>query len=162
MEEVLKAFISDQGVPALPESDLKLAEAVINATISGFLHLLREKNTHLLGEGWTSGECPFCGSFARIGMDYEDKRALSCLSCGHSWRFSRLKCPVCGNDDRETLGYFDAEGIDGVRVYFCRSCKHYIKVIDTRTRTVNDAETEDALTLEMDELARQEGFSPPA
>ncbi|MRR14586.1 formate dehydrogenase accessory protein FdhE, partial [archaeon] len=91
----------------------------------------------------------------------EDKRTLSCLSCGHSWRVGRMQCPVCHNTDNESLGYFEADGIDNVRVYFCRSCTHYIKVVDAKVRIVHDAETEDALTLELDGLARQEGFTPP-
>lgn len=162
MAAVLASFMSEQGNPDVPEADMELAEAVINSTVCGLLHMLREKNSHLLPETWHDGDCPFCGSFAKIGCDAEDKRTLACLSCGHTWRFPRIKCPACSNTDHATLGYFDVEGLEGVRVYFCRVCKHYIKMIDTRVRTVSDPETADALTLELDDLAAKEGFSVPS
>lgn len=161
MAEALASSIAEQEPPAVPEAERELAGAVINSTISRFLSMLREKNARLIPEIWHGGDCPFCGSSARIGFDAEDKRTLSCLSCGHAWRFPRLKCPACSNTDHTTLGYFDAEGIEGVRVYFCKVCKHYIKIVDTRIRTVADPETEDALTIELDDLADREGFSVP-
>lgn len=160
MAEVLKAFVADAPIPEIPEKEKELAEAVINATISRFLHLLREKNAGLLPDEWQGGTCPFCGSYPRIGFDAEEKRTLACLSCGHTWRFPRVKCFMCGNTDHTTMGYFDAEEIEGVKVYFCRSCNHSIKIVDTRVRLVHDPETEDALTLVMDSLAQQEGFTP--
>lgn len=160
MAEALRSFMHGEDIPSFSEADMEIMEAIINNAVSRFLHLLREKNAHLLQEEWAQGDCPFCGSLPRIGFDAEDARTLACLSCGHSWRFPRLACPTCGNTDHNTLGYFDAEGIAGVRVYFCRECGHYVKIIDTRARTPQDPDTEDALTLEMDELAQQEGFSP--
>lgn len=162
MIEVLTSFIAEQNPPNVPEADMELAEAVINSTVGRFLHMLREKNVHLIPDPWHEGSCPFCGSSAKIGFDAEDKRTLACLTCGHTWRFPRIKCAACGNTDHVTLGYFDVEGIEGVRVCFCKLCKHYIKMIDTKVRTVSDPETEDALTLELDDLAGKEGFSAPA
>jgi hypothetical protein len=35
----------------------------------------------------------------------------------------------------------------------------YYKVVDRKARPSHDAETEDALTLELDDLARKENFS---
>ncbi|HQI00766.1 MAG TPA: formate dehydrogenase accessory protein FdhE [Deltaproteobacteria bacterium] len=160
--EVLASFITGQDPPTVPEADRELTGAVINSIVSRFLHMLREKNLRLVPEALYEGDCPFCGSFAKIGFDAEDERTLACLSCGHTWRFPRLRCPACSNTDHATLGYFDAEGIEGVRVYFCKVCRHYFKVIDTRVRTVTDPETEDALTLELDDLAGKEGFSLPS
>jgi FdhE protein len=161
MAGVLKAFIADEEIPEIPETEHDLAEGVMNAVISRFLHLLREKNSHLIPEDWLKGTCPFCGAYPKIGFDAEDKRTLSCLSCGHTWRFPRLTCYVCGATDHAVLGYFDVEDAEGVRVYFCRSCGNYIKIVDVRVRIVNDPETEDALTLMMDGLAQQEGFTSP-
>jgi hypothetical protein len=160
MAAALKAFIADTEVHGIPEGEQDLAEAVMNATISRFLHLIREKNAHLIPEEWGKGICPFCGAYPKIGFDSEDKRTLACLSCGHVWRFPRLTCYVCGTTDHNVLGYFDTEDSEGVRVYFCRSCGHYIKIVDTRVKIVYDPETADALTLVMDSFAEQEGFSP--
>ncbi len=55
--------------------------------------------------------------------------------------------------------FFDVEVIDGVKVYFCMECGHYIKAVDTKDKISPDAETMDALTLDFDELAKEEGFT---
>jgi Zn ribbon nucleic-acid-binding protein len=139
-----------------PGSDL--LRSVAQNAFSRLLHLLRQRNTHLMPESWPGGDCPFCGTYPRIGFDAEDKRTLHCLSCGHAWRFPRLKCPRCNNADFNTQGYFEAEGVAGVRVSFCRECNHYFKIVDTKVRSADDPETEDALTMELDDLAQKEGF----
>ncbi len=158
MDGILRAATGEQGIPEIDGTEGELIGAIINNTFSRFLHLLREKNTHVIPESWNQGDCPFCGAYARIGFDAEDKRELHCLTCGHCWRFARLRCFSCSNADFNTLGYFEVEGLEGVRVCFCRECNHYFKVIDTRVKPAADPETEDALTLELDDLAVKEGF----
>jgi hypothetical protein len=158
MEEALSSGAGGQNGPGMEGADNDLLQAIMHNAFSRLLHLLREKNPRLLPDSWSQGDCPFCGTYARMGFDSEDKRMLHCLSCGHSWRFPRLRCPSCGNADFNTRGYFEAEGIDGVRVYFCRECSHYLKIVDTKSRIAEDPETEDALTLELDDLADKEGF----
>lgn len=159
MAEALTALTVKGDVPEMREEDRERLEAIAQNAFSRYLFLLREKNSHLVPPEWNKGVCPFCGEYARIGFDEEDKRTLHCLSCGHFWRFPRIKCPSCGSSDHTSLGYFEATGIDGVRVYFCRECMRYLKVVDRKARPGNDAETEDALTLELDELAKKENFS---
>ena len=159
MAEALTTMAIEGDVPDLTDEDRERFEAIAQNAFSRFLFLLREKNSHLVPPSWNSGDCPFCGEYARIGFDEEDRRTLHCLSCGHSWRFPRIKCPSCGNADHTTLGYFEAEGVVGVRVYFCRECMRYLKVVDRKVRPAHDAETEDALTLEFDELAKKENFT---
>ncbi|HPI94237.1 MAG TPA: formate dehydrogenase accessory protein FdhE [Deltaproteobacteria bacterium] len=159
MAEALAALTMKGDVPEMEEEDRERLEAIAQNAFSRFLFLLREKNGHLVPTAWNKGDCPFCGEYARIGFDEENRRTLHCLTCGHSWRFPRIKCPSCGNADHTSLGYFEAEGIDGVRVYFCKECRRYIKVVDTKARTAHDAETEDALTLELDEIAKKEDLS---
>lgn len=158
MASALSMLVAKGDLPEMAEEDRGRLDAIARSAFSRLLFLLRTKNERLLPEGWNKGDCPFCGEYARIGFDEEDKRTLHCLTCGHSWRFPRITCPSCGNTDHTTLGYFEADGIDGVRVYFCRECMRYLKVVDRRARPDHDAETEDALTMEMDELARKESF----
>lgn len=161
MALAIRDFIADSPAPVAPGPQQELAEAVMNAVVSRFLNLLREKNPQLIPGDWNKGSCPFCGAYPKIAFDAEEGRTLACLSCGHVWRFPRVTCFVCGTTDHELLGYFDAEGVEGVKVYFCTSCRHYLKVVDARVRIAHDPETEDALTLVMDSLAEQEGFLPP-
>lgn len=158
MAEALKTAASGKDTEAIAGSQDDLLRTIMQNAFSRLLHLLREKNAHLIPESWSQGDCPFCGAYPRIGFDAEDKRTLHCLSCGYSWRFARFKCPSCNNTDFNTQGYFEAEGLDGVRVNFCRECNRYFKIVDTRIRQTEDPETEDALTLELDDLAVKEGF----
>jgi hypothetical protein len=159
MADALKASARGKNAADIASTKSDLLQAIIYNSFSRLLHMLREKFTYLIPESWTGGDCPFCGAYPRIGFDAEDKRTLHCLSCGHSWRYPRLKCPSCGNSDYHTQGYFEAEGLEGFRVYFCRECKNYLKIVDIRARDTNDPETEDSLTLELDDLALKEGFT---
>jgi formate dehydrogenase accessory protein FdhE len=158
MERSIGAFIRDELLPELSEEQQDLAAMFVRPAVTLYLAKLREKNKDSLKPAHNSGECPFCLAYPRIAFDSETARQLNCLLCGQEWEFHRIKCPYCGNEDHETLGYFEAEGIEGVKVYYCDQCKYYIKVIDTREREVLDAETEDILTLVMDEVAQQEGY----
>ena len=110
--------------------------------------------------GWDHGYCPVCGSqpdmafFAKTG-----KRYLHCGLCGEQWPFSRIRCPFCYNQDQETLGYFEAEGEEGFRVYFCRKCKRYIKTLDKRVfEEVAPLELENLATIHLDVLANENDF----
>jgi formate dehydrogenase maturation protein FdhE len=158
MAEALVAATSGKNTEEIAGAQGELLAAIMQNAFSRLLRQLREKNAHLIPESWSRGDCPFCGAYPRIGFDAEDKRTLHCLSCGYSWRFARFKCPSCGNTDFNTQGYFEAEGLEGVRVNFCRQCNRYFKIVDTRIRPPEDPETEDALTLELDDLAVKEGF----
>lgn len=159
MIRAISAIVGEGDLSGMADEERGRLEAIVRSAFSRFLFLLRTKNGRLVPERWNRGDCPFCGEYARIGFDEEDKRTLHCLTCGHTWRFPRLKCPSCGNADHTSLGYFEADGVNGVRVYFCRECMRYIKIVDRRVRPDHDAETEDALTLELDDLAKKENFS---
>ncbi|MCP4579021.1 MAG: formate dehydrogenase accessory protein FdhE [Deltaproteobacteria bacterium] len=120
---------------------------------------------HLMGESlhekeWGHGHCPLCGS--QPDMAYftkRGKRRLHCELCGEEWAFARIGCPFCNNEKQEDLGYFEAEGEEGLRVYFCRSCRRYIKTIDGRVfEEIAPLELESLATLHLDVIAHENGF----
>lgn len=158
MEQAIGAFIKNEELPDLPEEYLDVIAMFVHPAVTLYLNALRQHNTDLIPKAWDSGKCPFCQTYPRIAYDSESSRKLNCLLCGNEWEFPRIKCPYCSNNDHETLGYFEAEGIEGVKVYYCNQCKQYLKVVDTRQREACDAETEDVLTLALDEVAQQEGY----
>ncbi|MCU0584192.1 MAG: formate dehydrogenase accessory protein FdhE, partial [Syntrophales bacterium] len=84
--------------------------------------------------GWNEGYCPVCGRMPKIGhlVDKEGKRHLFCSQCGFEWRFRRVKCPFCGNEEQQSLSYFTVEGDERYRVDVCDVCKRYIKTLDFR------------------------------
>ncbi len=113
-------------------------------------------------KSWWKGYCPICGSKPLIGAlrKKEGERFLLCSSCGFEWRFKRMQCPFCGNEDRKKHKYFFIEKEDkGYRVDVCEKCKKYIKTIDTR-ELFDDVVlfVEDIGTLHLDILAQKEGY----
>ncbi|MBW2614741.1 MAG: formate dehydrogenase accessory protein FdhE [Deltaproteobacteria bacterium] len=111
-------------------------------------------------EHWNYGYCPVCGSepdmacFAKTG-----KRYLHCELCGQEWAYHRLKCPFCRNEEHKTLGYFEAEQEEGLRVDFCRQCMKYLKTVDKRVfEEAAPMELENLATIHLDMLANEHGF----
>jgi FdhE protein len=110
---------------------------------------------------WWRGYCPICGSAPLIaGLREEGERFLVCSSCSYEWRFRRLKCPFCENEDHKGLRYFYTEREGKVnRVDVCEKCKTYIKAIDLRELPSDFISfVEDAGTLYMDVLAQTKGY----
>ena len=123
--------------------------------------------TGLYGEritkmGWNDGYCPVCGRMPKIGrlVDAEGKRHLFCSQCGFEWRFRRVKCPFCGNEEQQSLSYFTVEGDERYRVDVCDVCKRYIKTVDFRSAGEEAIlDVEDVATLHLDMLAHEEGYN---
>jgi FdhE protein len=111
--------------------------------------------------GWAEGYCPICGKEPKIGeiREEEGRRFLFCTQCGFEWRFTRIKCPFCGNEEQQTLAYFSIEGEEKYRVDVCNECKRYIKIVDFReSKEEADLDVEDIATLHLDMLANEEGY----
>ncbi len=107
--------------------------------------------------------CPICGGAPLMGkLRREDgKRMLECSLCSTQWLFERLRCPFCGNEDQDTLGFFFVEEKSAYRVDKCDICKKYIKTIDERKRAEDKARVlivEDAATIYLDIMAAKEGY----
>jgi FdhE protein len=121
-----------------------------------------ELKNYIDQERWWKGYCPICGSEPFMAELKEDgARFLVCSSCNFEWRFNRLKCPFCENEDHEKLRYFytEKEG-RSYRVDVCEKCKRYIKTVDTKE--LGDEAIpllEDAGTLHLDILAQEEGYT---
>lgn len=97
---------------------------LIKARISSGLTVKREE--------WLERECPFCGyipDFSKIVESKDNMRKLHCSLCEEEWEFPRLKCHACGNEEQDTLGFFEFEDNPDYRVYYCDKCKSYIKSI---------------------------------
>jgi FdhE protein len=114
-------------------------------------------------ESWYKGYCPVCGSLPERGELRVEagERFLECSSCSFKWRFKRVVCPFCGNDDSKKLRYFNTES-DGkaYRVDVCDECKKYIKTIDLReVQGYVVPIVDDIGTLHLDMIAEKEGYT---
>ncbi|WP_243544036.1 formate dehydrogenase accessory protein FdhE [Pseudodesulfovibrio tunisiensis] len=96
---------------------------------------------------WDFGHCPVCGAYPDASMlrptpVAEDEAAylksqggqcwLHCSTCGHEWRYKRNMCVFCGNEEKDDLRYYEAEGDETERFYVCDKCKHYSVCLDER------------------------------
>lgn len=115
-------------------------------------------------ESWLQGYCPTCGALPDFAYLADDgARYLVCSQCNTEWRFPRLKCPFCGNEDQKTLGYFfaDAENWHAYRIYVCEKCHKYLKAIDSRSagsKTITLWERIKTITLER--YVESMGYTP--
>lgn len=137
-----------------------LMEFVLETALRSALELVAETVPAAAVEGWNESYCPICGS--RAGMaeltGEEGRRLLACSACSFTWPFKRLTCPYCGNEDPESLSYFQA-GEGPTRVNVCRNCSRYIKTRDSRQGNAGvPLDAEDLVTMHLDLLAAREGF----
>ena len=85
-------------------------------------------------EQTSSAVCPFCGSKPQLAVLRPEgdgaKRFLLCSLCATEWTYRRVICPNCGEENKDHLPVFLAEGFDYVRLDACDTCRTYIKAID--------------------------------
>jgi len=123
----------------------------------------RRLSDHVDHNKWLRGQCPICGnkpSMAALNPD-EGQRVLRCSRCRFVWTFQRILCPNCGNEDHAKLRYLSSDEKSQYRLDVCEECKTYVKTIDYRKAPQDKAwvpEVEDAATIYLDLLAKQEGY----
>ncbi len=111
---------------------------------------------------WNKVTCFVCSAPATLAelQGNDQEKHLRCGSCGADWRFRRLQCPYCGNEDHKTLRYLYAENQRGkMHVEACDRCHGYHKVISSFTPTPAEMlPVEDLATVHLDYIARQRGY----
>ena len=134
-----------------------LAELALRPSLEDLRHSVSEQ---IEKKGWDYGYCPLCGSEPNMAyLDKTGKRHLHCELCGEEWPHPRLNCPFCRNEEQKSLGYFQSEQEQGLRVDFCRKCERYIKTVDQRVlEDAGPMELEYLASLHLDLLANNYGF----
>jgi FdhE protein len=154
--------LQDDTSDEVDEDVIDLVDLFLEESLRPALEKVVEKYGSMVAEiGWTEGYCPICGKEPKIGeiREEEGRRFLFCTQCGFEWRFRRIKCPFCGNEEQQTLAYFTIEGEEKYRVDVCHECKRYIKIVDFReSKEEANLDVEDIATLHLDMLANEEGY----
>jgi FdhE protein len=167
IESLLPSLTADDAVVTSTAQDLQadpgLIRALMHNALKPFLRLLcRQLTPQVDGIPWEQGYCFVCGSGAVLGelQDYHLSKHLRCGQCGADWRFHRLRCSTCGNEDHRTLSLLYPDPWDGnARVEVCDMCKGYLKVIVSFTPTpVERLPIEDLATLPLDYIAQANGY----
>jgi FdhE protein len=112
---------------------------------------------------WPKGYCPICGSPPGLGflLGTEGQRWLRCSLCAHEWRFARLVCPLCENEEQEKLELFFVADREDDRVEVCHVCKRYLITADLRKRAEDFVpDVAEIGLLHLDMLAQEKGFRP--
>jgi FdhE protein len=149
------AFSKEAGLE--PQTLFFLGKTALRPSLEAFRCLMEKR---LNGIPWHRGRCPLCGSQPDMARFTKNgKRMLHCELCGTQWAFARMGCPFCENREPETLGYFEAEGEEGLRVYFCDACHGYLKTVDARVfEQLAPLELESLATLHLDLVAQERGY----
>jgi len=154
----LASIASDLG------ADSFLLLTVARNALKPALGAWRRQLTPLVGNGirWDKGACFVCGAPAALGelQGNDQSKHLRCGLCGADWRYSRIRCARCGNEDHATLGIlYQDPGLVKARVEVCERCRGYIKVIVTFEPTPPDLlPVEDLATLYLDGVAIRNGY----
>ncbi len=116
---------------------------------------------------WDSGDCPVCGSAAALGRIAEGTalqgaaRSLWCSMCHAEWSYPRIRCARCGTRAHDSLRYTHVEHDPAHRLHLCDDCHGYLKsTFEGEIRHSMSMIVEDAATLELDAIARANGYSP--
>jgi len=111
-------------------------------------------------ERWLHRYCPTCGSLPAmaqlVGMDSGRMRLLLCGCCGTRWRYRRIGCTFCENENDHRLPVLTIEGQNGLRVDCCDVCGGYLKAYEGRG--CEPFLLEDWASLHLDILARDRGL----
>ncbi len=140
-----------------------LLDLLIHQTLRPFLIKHSQVlNSLVKQEKWQRGYCPMCGG--KPDISYLEKEVgalwLICSRCDAEWRFRRLMCPTCGNQDPNATTFFiDDDEI--YRLYLCDKCHTYLKTVDLRKiKTQVYLPLERLLTLDIDRQGQERGYRP--
>lgn len=124
---------------------------------------------------WRRPQCPVCGGaphFSRLMRDNEridfmgsqaGIRHLRCATCATEWRYKRVSCPVCGNEDPAHLGRLADPDRPTERADVCEKCKTYCLCQDaTDLVTLPDPELAALAMLPLELRVREAGYTPIA
>ncbi len=151
-----------RGIAAGANIDMGLVQAMTYWALQPIMEALADALAGKLDlSRWQRGVCPVCGSQTRLGYMTGTGNALylKCQVCGAEWRFPRITCPFCGNNESGTIGFYTIGGDKRFRLYECKKCHHYWKVVDeNEAGTVVPRRLYDVWTLRLDYAAREKGL----
>jgi FdhE protein len=141
---------------------------LVNSFKPFFVYLMDQYSDRIREEVWYQSDCPFCGFYPDMSMlveSEEGKRYLHCSLCEMVWKYNRISCTICGNEDMGKLGYFVTEEKDTpYRIDYCDNCKGYIKTMripKLREASEFDLTVENIITANLDNSAIHNGYSRP-
>jgi len=85
-------------------------------------------------EDYGQSICPTCGGLPQLSVLRPEgegaSRWLVCSFCLREWRFRRIACPSCAEENKEKLPRYSAERYPYIHVEACDRCQRYLKNVD--------------------------------
>jgi formate dehydrogenase accessory protein FdhE len=104
-----------------------------------------------------TGHKPLCSVLRPEGEG--GKRFLVCAVCAHEWEFNRLRCPACGNEDKDTLPVYTNDQFPYIRIEACDACHTYLKSIDMTKNGLAVPEVDELAAVALDLWAADKGYA---
>ncbi|WP_395677582.1 formate dehydrogenase accessory protein FdhE [Inquilinus sp.] len=155
-DRLLHAVLTDD-IPADALAEHAFAAATLQVHFARLAARLDAKTLVPVGDG----ACPCCGappvSTMVVGWrGMHGIRFCACSLCGTHWHQVRIKCVLCGSG--QGIGYQEVEGGAGtVKAETCDSCHRYVKVLYQMKEADLEPVADDAASLGLDLLLRQQG-----
>lgn len=113
---------------------------------------------------WHFGYCPVCGGWPLLAelRGIELSAHLRCAACGTAWRWRRIGCAYCRNDDFRSLQVLTIEGEQRFKISVCDRCHGYLKVINSFDPPPADLLVlDDVASVHLDVAAIERGYHRP-
>ncbi len=124
---------------------------------------------------WRFMVCPVCGGhpdfswFKKVRDDAQyitghgGPRFLRCADCATWWRYKRISCPGCGNEEPSRLSFLHSPERPYERVDLCQECKTYVPCLDTTDMIhIPHPDVAALAMLPLEIMARERGLRPLA
>ncbi len=110
----------------------------------------------------TSPVCPLCGAAPQVSVLREEghgaARSLLCSRCETEWRYKRVRCVACGEEESRQLVCLQATEWPHVRVSACQVCRRYIKEVDLTRDGLAVPVVDEIAAIPLDLAAGEEGY----
>jgi formate dehydrogenase accessory protein FdhE len=137
-------------------------EFLAGAFLQPYAELLRQR-VEMTFDGYNRALCPFCSRKAGLGVLRPQgdggQRSLVCSFCLAEWKFRRILCPGCGEENNSKLPVYTASDFDYVRVECCDTCKTYIKSVDLTKDGLAEPVVDEMAAAPLDIWAQEHGYS---
>ncbi|MDH7576330.1 MAG: formate dehydrogenase accessory protein FdhE [Bacillota bacterium] len=166
---IYKDFLQKEQALPIPQGMLseenELLNFVVYQTMRPFLQkFASQTHSFIQADRWLRDYCPVCGekpTFSYLRRE-DGKRVLVCPLCATEWNYRYLVCTWCGNQEHQSLKFFEVIDVTGYEVYVCEKCRGYLKTFNEKKGTNHDDWLlEDIKTLMLDMIAFREGFTRP-
>lgn len=169
-QKLIKLYWHDE----LDEQELREGQSLLffpKAFLQPYAEILAQLD-HVSGSGgegkWRvqqGGEarCPLCGRSPQVAVLRTEGegagRFLVCCLCATEWRYKRVCCPACGEEDFSQLSYHKTQEFPHLRVDNCQSCRTYIKTVDLTVDGRAVPIVEEVAMLPLDLWAVEQGYN---